>query len=134
MSKSDLLVISLHNNNRHHKSISHHCTMGEAQPVVFSTLYNIEFQEIRFIVKDYLPIFHGVIAYKSILSCGTRFLARKAPMLGHMLPPSLFTFVPHTGTWFQTTGVYKCNAPRCASYKYTCVVTSCSNGSSFSIS
>ncbi|OCT99555.1 hypothetical protein XELAEV_18005337mg [Xenopus laevis] len=82
------------------------------QPVTLRTKYSRQFNRIKSIVGKYLPILYADKDFKEILRTGYRIVARRAPTIGSILAPSLFSRASKSKTWLQSVGMFKCNATR----------------------
>ncbi|OCT71820.1 hypothetical protein XELAEV_18034798mg [Xenopus laevis] len=89
------------------------------QPATLSTKYSRQFNRIKSIVGKYLPILHADKDFKEILRTGYKIVARRAPTIGFILAPGLYSRVSKSKTWLQSVGMFKCNATRCV----TCAVS-----------
>lgn len=57
--------------------------------VILSTPYSVEFKDIKRILQTYILILHNDPQYLEVLKQGYKCVAKKAPTLGTMLPPSV---------------------------------------------
>ncbi|XP_056390615.1 uncharacterized protein LOC130284359 [Hyla sarda] len=109
-----------------------------SKPIIFSTqYYSTEFRSVQKIIDKHMPILHTDPGVREALESGYMCVSRRAPTLGQMLSPSLFTDGPtKKPTWLKHTGSYKCCANRCVCCSYihnSNTFVSCSNKDSFVI-
>lgn len=105
-------------------------------PVTFSTIYSPQYRKITNIIKKHLPLLRGNRKMCTILDTGIRYVSRRAPTLGSIISPSLFTVETPSANWLSTRGFFGCGSARCTACKYaknSQSVVSVSNGSTHQI-
>ncbi|XP_031751078.1 uncharacterized protein LOC116408410 [Xenopus tropicalis] len=86
----------------------------------FVTSFSSQFYKIKHIVNTLIPVLYNDPDLATLLHGGCRVVARKAPTLGNILSPTLWSSQPKKDkmTWLRVKGTYTCGASKCITCAY----------------
>lgn len=85
--------------------------------VTFTTPYSRQYNQIVSIARKHLPILSIHDHILNTVETGVRLALTKAPTLGSILSPSLFSSVSKGTNWLSTTGFYCCEHWICTGFQ-----------------
>lgn len=88
------------------------------ESVTFTTPYSRQFKQITSIVQKHLPLLTAQEGLRDTVEKNIHFFSTKAPTLGSMLPPSLFSSSVRRENWLSTRGFCNCGHNICTACHY----------------